>query len=504
MASAVRRHTGEPVTSEARFTDPAKPVVYVVCRCDEGLLPKVRYVLDTLLMAHDIPVAHVQHARAGEPCLFYGAGLDAAQSLDDRIVITHSPDAWRFLHAGGDEARLRWAGGVPYVLGRDAAPALRGQDIAFDLVANAFYFLSSWSERHPRGGPAPRRLYADSVFAALGVPQDVVDRYLALLMDRLQALCARLSKAAWPAALWPGKTTHALVLSHDIDFIPRGAVDIAMQGAKSVLRHLVRQRDPVDAWRAASGFVRAVSQGRDPYGCIPEILEREGEVGVCASFQVAVARRHPADVNYSIEDDRTRDYLRNILDAGFDLCLHGSYRSTERADWYAEEVALLGRRLALPLGSRQHFLAFDYDVLFEAQEATGIEYDMSMGYPDRSGARAGFSFPYFPYCLDEDRPYRVLEIGLFLMDVTLRSYMGLKGARARAHVSGILGELRRKGGCASVVWHPIVFGGARDPGSDQLFWDMVDQVREAGGLATDGRTVNEHWRRRARRYASFA
>ncbi len=52
---------------------------------------------------------------------------------------------------------------------------------------------------------------------------------------------------------------------------------------------------------------------------------------------------------------------------------------------------------------------------------------MSMGFPDRIGPRAGFSYPYFPYCLDEDRPYDVVEISLFLMDVTLRSYMGLKG-----------------------------------------------------------------------------
>ena len=209
-------------------------------------------------------------------------------------------------------------------------------------------------------------------------------------------------------------------------------------------------------------------------------------------------------MNYSVEDDRTRDYLRNILDAGFDLCLHGSYRSTERADWYGQEVALLARRLAPPLGSRQHFLSFDYDLLFEAQEAAGIEYDMSMGYPDRSGARAGFSFPYFPYCLEEDRPYRVVEISLFLMDVTLRSYMGLKGDPARAHISDTLDELGSKGGCASVVWHPIVFGGARDPGFDGLFWDMVKQVGDTGGLATDGRTVNAHWRRKARRYVSFA
>ena len=92
----------------------------------------------------------------------------------------------------------------------------------------------------------------------------------------------------------------------------------------------------------------------------------------------------------------------------------------------SQEARLLGERLARPLGSRQHFLSFDYDTLFAAQEEAGIRYDMSMGYPDRLGPRAGFSHPYFPYNLREDRPYRVLQFSLFLMDVTLRSYMGLR------------------------------------------------------------------------------
>ena len=134
----------------------------------------------------------------------------------------------------------------------------------------------------------------------------------------------------------------------------------------------------------------------------------------------------------------------------------------------------------------------------------GIEYDMSMGFPDRIGPRAGFSYPYFPFCLEENRPYNVLQISLFLMDVTLRSYMGLKGTRAWEVVEATLDALRGRNGCVSAVWHPIVFGGARDPGYDRLYWDMVRYVRKSGGLATDGITINDFWRARARSYPSFA
>ncbi len=152
-----------------------------------------------------------------------------------------------------------------------------------------------------------------------------------------------------------------------------------------------------------------------------------------SSFQVAVARRHPTDVNYGIDDDQTRDYLRAITDAGFDLCLHGSYRSTENA-----AVVRRGGRTARrsgsagPVGSRQHFLSFDYDTLFAAQEEAGIRYDMSMGFPDRCGPRAGFSYPYFPLRPREEPALRRRRDQPVLMDVTLQGYMGLQARCAPA------------------------------------------------------------------------
>ena len=199
-----------------------------------------------------------------------------------------------------------------------------------------------------------------------------------------------------------------------------------------------------------------------------------------------------------------RKKLSRIVDEGFEVALHGSIRSTEQEEWYVEEAATLAKYLERPIGSRQHFLSFDYDSLFEAQELAGIQFDMSMGYPDHPGPRAGFSFPYFPYSLERERPYNVVEVGLTLMDVTLHGYLNLRDGDAWRVIETHLEQLRIIGGCASVVWHPIVFGGARDPGLEDLFWKMLQAVKEAGGLATDGRTINGYVRQKAKLYASFA
>lgn len=478
--------------------------VHIVLRCQDDLVGKVRYVFDTLLMARGVPVIFQPQPPEHGPWLFYGSCKEATWSSSRCLAIAHCPESWRFLAGRDSIEAVRAVDGLPALFTDIPSGFEPPADIPFDVVANAFYFLSSWSERRGSARRHTRRLHANSVYAHFDLPQNIVDLYLARITDLLNAICDRLGIERWKGIEWPKHATHAMVLSHDIDFIPSGVLDVAKQGAKTVLRHLLHQRDPADAMRAAAGLARALVEGRDPYGCIPEIIERERELGVRASFQVAVGHRHANDVSYRIEDEPTREYLRKILDAGCDLCLHGSYRSTEYRHWYVEEVALLTKHLSRPLGSRQHFLSFDYDTLFSAQEESGIQYDMSMGFPDRIGARTGFSYPYFPYCLESDRPYDVVEISLFLMDVTLRSYMGLQARRAWTAIEATLEDLRRMGGCASVVWHPIVFGGARDPGYDRLYWRMIDLVYQEGGVATDGATINGLWRHLARQYSSFA
>lgn len=477
--------------------------LYVVMECAAELVPRVRYTLDTLLMAAGVRVVYASEPPTSGVWLLYGSSRRTGWPMDRCLSVRHCPEAWSAIRADSIPTKISAVGGLPCAFAGGLGATGTGGEIAFDLPANAFFFLASCSERSCTGSGDQRSLFAGSIFSNRGIPQNIVDLYLKCLRDDLERLCARYDVPAWKRPLWPDGHPFAVVLSHDVDFVPGGGTDVARQAAKTFLRHLVREGAPLEAFRAMKGFVRAVARKRDAYGCIPEIITGERALGVKSSFQVAVARRHPLDVNYDVTDRRTRQYLSVIPSAGFDLCLHGSYRSTERSDWYKDEVEILTRQLGRPRGSRQHFLSFDYDSLFGTQERTSVEFDMSMGYPDRTGPRTGFSYPYFPYCLAEDRPYDVVEIGLVLMDVTLRSYMGMRAEQAWEEIQRQVDGLASVNGCGSVVWHPIVFGGARDPGYDELYWRLVRYVSEHGGLATDGVTINNCWRELAADYASF-
>lgn len=480
-----------------------RPLI-VVIQCADRELPRVRYVIDSLLMALNVPVRYAVRPPSDGPWLLYADPSKTHYTPGRCLFVPYQPTAWQSLRHDERPLSMNTVSDVPFILPGSVLQSGEERDIRVDLFANAFWFLSSISERSGGRNGSSRGLYSQSVFSRFGVPQDVVDIYLNVLRRALDACSERANASEWHKLEWPTGQDYAVVLSHDVDFIPSNQLDILKQGVKTFGRHLLRERSPAEAIRAGIGLSKAMLSGRDPYGCLPEMIARERSLGVQASYQVAVGHRHPVDVNYHIEHNRTRDYLRVITENDFELCLHGSYRSTENPEWYAEEVELLSERLGRPLGSRQHFLSFDYDALFDVQEKCGIQFDMSMGFPDRVGPRAGFSFPYFPWNFEQERPYNVLEISLFLMDVTLRSYMGLRADDAWGVIREALDALRKKRGGVSVVWHPIVFGNARDPGYGDLFWRLVEHVKSTSGVATDGRTINEFWRKRAVNYPSFS
>jgi len=374
-----------------------------------------------------------------------------------------------------------------------------------DLVANSFFFLSGGHEpRIEAEDGGGRALYESSFFSKYDFPMDAVDVY----REEFKQLITRMWKQRgtdWaPLSIWPDGHSFALTPTHDVDFIPLTKFDVLKKGAITVARHAVRHRSPGDAVRSGSQFAYSLLRLRNPYRAIPRMLEREEELGIGASYQVQSTPTHGVDVKYRIDDPEIREYLSQIPRRGFDLCLHGSYTSAFDEQRFSQEVDNFANAFGRPLGNRQHYLSFDYHSLYRTIERTGIQFDMSLGYPDMIGFRSAFSFAFFPYDRSSERPFDVLEIPLFAMDVTLRTYMGLQLRAAWKRTEPLLEQISAAGGAGSICWHPIIFGGARDPGYDTLFWMIVERAKELGGYVVAASDINSHIRQISSKYSSFS
>ena len=337
------------------------------------------------------------------------------------------------------------------VVGAFAADPAAGSALPFDLVASAFALLVCWDERtcgeRDRFG---RLAFGDSVFAVnpeLKIADPAADRYVELLRGVLrprleESGCGPLRPPGW---MWAGDgrepapnggSPFAVALTHDVDnlwrWTRRGFAAAGYRSARALRRpdaapcaarsatsatgsHVTcpAHRSVLDLpadprWRGRPRRTVHVlhhrpahpPSGRQPAGDIPAPLPEA----------LALLRRHGREVGlHGNDSDRLG---REALDHDRELLARASDGEVR--------------------GIRYHYLRCLYHETLPLLEQAGFSYDTSLAFAEHEGYRCGCSFPFRPYCLDQERPLDLVELPLAVMDATLQQahYRGLSAPSA--------------------------------------------------------------------------
>ena len=226
-------------------------------------------------------------------------------------------------------------------------------------------------------------------------------------------------------------------------------------------------------------------------------------------YVVARPRRaHEYDPLYALDDPVAFEgshptvgaMFRTIGERGFEIGLHGSYQSWRDPQRLAEERGALatatGREVA---GIRQHFLRFDLDRTWDAQERAGFSSDATLGYNEAVGFRAGIAAPFHPWDAARTRGRDLLELPLTLMDGALFRGLGLAPEVAMRRTIAHLESVERAGGMAGLLWHPNVAAEALFPGWWACFVTALDHLAARGAWVTSAGEIAAWWRERDRR-----
>lgn len=173
-------------------------------------------------------------------------------------------------------------------------------------------------------------------------------------------------------------------------------------------------------WRSAGKSFCQMFQ-KEPYWGFDEIMEIEEQHGVRSTFffldetiplrllqlktwKLALGR-------YRVTDKRVADIIRRLDKGGWEIGLHGSYRSYQDINLLRQEKQRLEQVVGHEIiGIRQHYLNLAPDT-WQLQSAAGFRYDSSWGYIDAIGFREGKVEPFHPL---EDKNF--VEIPLCIMD----------------------------------------------------------------------------------------
>ena len=313
----------------------------------------------------------------------------------------------------------------------------------------------------------------------------------------LNSIAFEAEKIGWPHIERNGKDALFLapgtvVLTHDVDYMPTHANRGIPRFLRAVLRQLLTRRSASQAWQIMSKYRKAFFQPV-PYNALKSIADEETILGAISSFQFTVWRRHTSDPVCDLRGYHTTDDgLRYLINRGFEICLHGSYRAGRTPGQLAGEKIELEGILGMSVsGHRQHYLNFHPATFFPELERAGLEYDMSVGYNDMSGPRAGTLFPFRPYDMEKAKPFSLWEIPFILMDTTLATTYRFSSGEALDHCIDQIRPVEKSGGCVSLIWHQEQLSGLLDPGFDRIYWILLKKLKERGIRLTSGRVVIE-------------
>jgi peptidoglycan/xylan/chitin deacetylase (PgdA/CDA1 family) len=327
----------------------------------------------------------------------------------------------------------------------------------------------------------------------VGAPRDPHGRFFAAWskLDPLDPPLERLRRGLGiPAPRYRG-ARFAVALTHDVD-VPWRWTRIGMHGAAARLKGHVLARRAAPALHEAHGLARMPLhklRGSDPNWRFAEIVEEESAHGARSTFFVMAGHGHRADGAAPESYDRLRPRLvETLVETGAEIGLHGSYLAAEDLDRLARERALLAQLDGPLVGHRYHYLRVDPHRNLVPLVDVGFRYDTSLGFPDALGFRAGIAHPFRPWDLERNRPADLVEVPLAVMDATLAEerYEGLSAEAAKPRIFSLLDWAAENGAGFSILWHPERFDAPSSRGWDRLYFDVIDAVRERGGVCVSG------------------
>jgi len=383
--------------------------------------------------------------------------------------------------------------------GAFAADAVAGFAVPFDLVASAFVLLACWDELTRAERDQYGRLrYSASVFAgepALRIEEPVVDVYGGLLRALLAPRLAELGEQPLPAPGWlwrdGGSSAggYAVALTHDLDnlwrWTPRGFAASGYRGARAA-----RRRDGA-ALRRELGDLREwltvhLPRRSDPFWTFPQLLGGEDMRGVSSTFYVIASHAHPTDGNQpDTYRRRIPEALKMLRDHEREVGLHGNDRDRRGAEPLEDDRDDLAARAGAQVdGIRYHYLRCLYHQTLPLLEQAGFAYDTSLAFAEHEGFRCGTALPFRPFDVARDRPLRLVELPLAVMDNTLQNpkYRALPAAAGERASRELLERVAAVGGGVSILWHNNRFDGRTAEGYDDVYFALVDKARADGAF----------------------
>jgi len=262
-----------------------------------------------------------------------------------------------------------------------------------------------------------------------------------------------------------------VALSHDVDRVHK-----SFQSATHFLKYLRN-----GCLRQALYQLRSVTRS-ERYWCFDKIRRIEISRGLRSTFYF-LNESYPFNPMkleswrlalgyYDIFRPAVAGMIRQLDSEGFEIGLHGSYRSYCDRDLLQKEKrdleAILGHSVT---GIRQHYLNLSAET-WMIQRDLGFLYDTSFGYRDGIGFKCGF---FRPFPLDDRNDFFIVPLSM--MDCCL-----MRQPDPWSRASELIDLAETKKALLVLNWHQQIFDEREFPGYCSMYERIIDECISRGAV----------------------
>lgn len=420
------------------------------------ITPRIKYITETLL--HRISGVSLRFTESKEEfTAFNGAKLNYSTEIITNTEFRIHPVGLLFQKTVTDyEISVEYYSRYPVLF-----PVQQGH-FRFDIFAAAFFLITRYEEYRPHQKDDYGRFdYRESVaFKNDFLQKPLVNIWLQDLQNAL--------KQKFPALLFS---------SRPFRFIPTYDIDIAysylLKGPKRNALGMVRSILNGDLHAVKSRTEVLFGKKQDPFDVYEWLYALHLKFGLRPYYFFLLAKNVGMfDKNIDPYEPRMRELIQ-YHSAGYEVGIHPSWQSGDRANLLAEEVELLEDIIQKKVvNSRQHYIRFTLPGTYRKLADNGVRHEFSMGYGSINGFRASIASSFYWYDLERDKKTNLLVHPFCFMDANSFFEQGQTPAQTYAEIKRYHDIIKRVNGTMITIWHNNFLG------SDPLFkgWREVYEL----------------------------
>lgn len=172
---------------------------------------------------------------------------------------------------------------------------------------------------------------------------------------------------------------------------------------------------------------------------------------------------------YKIDSPKIAEKIRWLDKNGWEIGLHGSYRSYNSSELLEKEKKRLENIVGHEIiGIRQHFLNINEET-WKLQSEVGFGYDSSFGFTRNIGFRDDKYHPFFPFEENE----RFMVIPMAIMDECLMNKKDIQ-----KEYLDLMDIVERNNGVLVINWHQRIFNEREFPGYSRVYEEIIREGKK--------------------------